>query len=100
MTSVAGGWEARASGRSQREALVRVALAALAPGSQFLAHVGSFPPACHRACAVLLENVRVHLPDILAFLRWTLPALVDVFPNFPQRLLIVSAAKDMWRGGL
>tara|TARA_R110002073_G_scaffold2091_5_gene14577 strand:+ start:11886 stop:13202 length:1317 start_codon:yes stop_codon:yes gene_type:complete len=45
-------------------------------------------------------GTNLHANDILAFLRWTLPALVDVFPNFPQRLLIVSAAKDMWRGGL
>lgn len=38
--------------------------------------------------------------DLLAFLRWTLPALVEVFPNLPQRLLIVSGSEDMWRGGL
>lgn len=38
--------------------------------------------------------------DILAFLRWTLPALVDVFPCFSERLLIVGAGQDMWRGGL
>lgn len=38
--------------------------------------------------------------DTLAFLRWTLPAVVDVFPAFPDRLLIVSGSRDMWRGGL
>ena len=38
--------------------------------------------------------------DTLAFLRWTLPSLIDVFPEFPQRLLIVSAGSPMWRGGL
>jgi hypothetical protein len=38
--------------------------------------------------------------DILAFLRWTLPALVDVFPDFSERLLIVGGGRDMWRGGL
>jgi predicted metalloprotease with PDZ domain len=44
------------------------------------------------------QGVR-HL-DMLAFLRWNLPALVKVFPAFPQRLLAVSAADPMWRGGL
>jgi len=38
--------------------------------------------------------------DTLAFLRWTLPAVVEVFPGFPERLLIVSGSRDMWRGGL
>jgi hypothetical protein len=38
--------------------------------------------------------------DIMAFLRWNLAALKDVFPAFPERLLIVSAGDPMWRGGL
>lgn len=38
--------------------------------------------------------------DVLAFVRWTMPSLVKVFPDFPQRLLIVSGSDDMWRGGL
>ncbi len=38
--------------------------------------------------------------DTLAFLRWTLPALIEVFPGFPERLLVVSGSPDMWRGGL
>ena len=38
--------------------------------------------------------------DVLAFIRWTLPSLVQVFPNVPERLLIVGAPEDMWRGGL
>jgi hypothetical protein len=38
--------------------------------------------------------------DIAAFMRWTLPKLVRVFPQFPDRLLIVGARDDMWRGGL
>jgi len=38
--------------------------------------------------------------DVLAFIRWTLPSLVRVFPNVPNRLLIVGAPQDMWRGGL
>jgi len=44
------------------------------------------------------QGVR-HL-DLLAFLRWNLPALVTVFPDFPARLLVVSAGDPMWRGGL
>lgn len=38
--------------------------------------------------------------DVLAFVRWTLPSLVQVFPEFPPRLLIVSGPDNMWRGGL
>ncbi len=38
--------------------------------------------------------------DLLVFLRWTLPQLVNVVPSFPRRLLIVSGSEDMWRGGL
>jgi hypothetical protein len=38
--------------------------------------------------------------DILAFLRWNLPVLVAIFPEFPKRLLVVSAGDPMWRGGL
>jgi hypothetical protein len=38
--------------------------------------------------------------DLLAFLRWTLPSLVEIFPDRSKRLLIVSGSEDMWRGGL
>jgi hypothetical protein len=38
--------------------------------------------------------------DTLAFLRWTLPDLITVFPQFPDRLLITGATDEMWRGGL
>jgi predicted metalloprotease with PDZ domain len=38
--------------------------------------------------------------DALAFLNWNLPHLLKVFPDFPKRLLIVSAGDPMWRGGL
>ncbi|HEX2139301.1 MAG TPA: hypothetical protein VHG33_06280 [Woeseiaceae bacterium] len=38
--------------------------------------------------------------DILAFLRWTLPELLRVLPDFPDRLTIVSAGEPMWRGAL
>jgi hypothetical protein len=42
----------------------------------------------------------MHRQDLLAFMRWTLPELVGVFPDFPDSLLIVGASDDMWRGGL
>lgn len=38
--------------------------------------------------------------DMLAFLRWTLPTLQELFPQFPERLLIVGADDPMWRGAL
>ncbi|CAA0108008.1 Uncharacterised protein [Halioglobus japonicus] len=38
--------------------------------------------------------------DMLAFLRWTLPTLQELFPQFPERLLIVGAGDPMWRGAL
>jgi predicted metalloprotease with PDZ domain len=38
--------------------------------------------------------------DVLSFLNWTLPPLVEVFPQTSSRLLIVSGTEDMWRGGL
>jgi hypothetical protein len=38
--------------------------------------------------------------DILAFLNWNLPYLSDLVREMPDRLVVVSAAKGMWRGGL
>ena len=38
--------------------------------------------------------------DALAFLNWNLPKLLEIFPDFPRRVLIVSAGDPMWRGGL
>jgi len=38
--------------------------------------------------------------DIMAFLNWTLPSLVDIFPTMDERLLIVGGNDPMWRGGL
>lgn len=38
--------------------------------------------------------------DMLTFLHWTLPALVEVAPSLPERVLIVGGSRDMWRGGL
>jgi hypothetical protein len=42
----------------------------------------------------------VHRMDIMAFLRWTLPSLREVFPTMDSRLVIISAGDPMWRGGL
>lgn len=38
--------------------------------------------------------------DILAHLNWNLGRLLEVFPDFPSRLLIVGAGDPMWRGAL
>lgn len=38
--------------------------------------------------------------DMLAFFRFTLPTLQKLFPQFPARLLVVSAGEPMWRGAL
>ncbi|MCB1674783.1 MAG: hypothetical protein KDI01_00730 [Halioglobus sp.] len=43
---------------------------------------------------------QVRLLDTLTFLSWTLPQVKAIFGTFPARLLIVSAADPMWRGGL
>lgn len=37
---------------------------------------------------------------MLAFLQWTLPTFVDVFPSMPEKLLVVSGSDAMWRGAL
>jgi hypothetical protein len=38
--------------------------------------------------------------DIVALLRWSMPALAGVFGDLPKRLLVVGAGDPMWRGGL
>lgn len=38
--------------------------------------------------------------DMLAMIHLTLPELIDVFPRFPDRLLVVGADDPMWRGAL
>jgi hypothetical protein len=38
--------------------------------------------------------------DMLSFLNWNLPHLLNVFPDFPKRVLVTSAGDPMWRGGL
>lgn len=42
----------------------------------------------------------VRRQDVLAFLNWNLPELLQVFPDYYEKLLIVSAGDPMWRGGL
>ncbi len=37
---------------------------------------------------------------VLALLNWTLPDFVQVFPTTPERVLIVSGDRTMWRGAL
>ncbi len=44
------------------------------------------------------EDIR--LQDTLAFLNWVLPEVTAVFPEFPERLLVVTAREPMWLGGL
>ncbi|MEX2123074.1 MAG: hypothetical protein WD795_04210 [Woeseia sp.] len=38
--------------------------------------------------------------DMLALMRWTLPELLRLLPDFPKRLTFVSAGAPMWRGAL
>ncbi|WP_237064891.1 hypothetical protein [Microbulbifer guangxiensis] len=51
-----------------------------------------------RVAAPLGDNIRRQ--DALAFLNWNLPEVVKVFPEFPERLLVVMAGDPMWLGGL
>jgi predicted metalloprotease with PDZ domain len=45
-------------------------------------------------------NQGVRRLDMLALLNWNLPRLRRVFPEMPERILVVSAGDPMWRGGL
>ena len=46
------------------------------------------------------EGHAIRRLDMLALLNWTLPELVELIPDPPARLTIVSAGEPMWRGGL
>lgn len=46
------------------------------------------------------EGDNARRQDALAFMNWNLPKLLEVFPDFPKRVLVVSAGDPMWRGGL
>lgn len=54
----------------------------------------------HRMVVAGPRGQGLHRIDTLAFLRWTVPSLVEVFPTLPDRVLVVRAGQDMWRGGL
>jgi hypothetical protein len=45
-------------------------------------------------------NQGVRRMDMLAFMRWNLPELRAIADELPERLLVVSAGDEMWRGGL
>ncbi len=45
-------------------------------------------------------GVGVRRMDALAMVRWTLPTLLEIFPGFPETLLVVGAGDPMWRGAL
>jgi hypothetical protein len=45
-------------------------------------------------------NQGVRRMDILAFMNWNLPRLRAIVDRLPERILIVSAGEEMWRGGL
>lgn len=47
-----------------------------------------------------VRGQRLRRNDILAFLRWNMPALIEATGSFPKRLLIVGADDPFWRGGL
>ncbi len=38
--------------------------------------------------------------DIMALLNWTLPEVLRIVADFPNRLTVVGAGDPMWRGGL
>ncbi|MET0535268.1 MAG: hypothetical protein ABW171_13700 [Steroidobacter sp.] len=46
------------------------------------------------------EGEKTRRQDALAFINWNLPKLLQVFPEFPKRVLVVSAGDPLWRGGL
>jgi len=45
-------------------------------------------------------NQGVRRMDMLAFMNWNLPRLKAIVDELPERILVVSARDEMWRGGL
>lgn len=45
-------------------------------------------------------NQGVRRMDLLAFMNWNLPELRAIVDQLPERVLVISARDDMWRGGL
>jgi len=46
------------------------------------------------------RNQGIRRMDMLSFLRWTVPEMTRVFPDFPGKLTVFIAGQPMWRGGL
>jgi hypothetical protein len=53
-----------------------------------------------RVAVAAPKSQDVRRMDILALFRFSLPVMQKIFPNFPERLLVVSAGDPMWRGAL
>jgi hypothetical protein len=71
-------------------------------GWMLIGKIGVRSERIHHVNAVIAapEGESARRQDALAFINWNLPKLLDVFPDFPKRVLIVSAGDPMWRGGL
>jgi predicted metalloprotease with PDZ domain len=71
-------------------------------GWMLVGKIGVRSERIHHVNAVIAapEGESARRQDALAFINWNLPKLLDVFPEFPKRVLIVSAGDPMWRGGL
>jgi hypothetical protein len=71
-------------------------------GWMLVGKIGVRSERIHRVNAVIAapEGDNARRQDMLAFINWNLPKLLEVFPEFPKRVLIVSAGDPMWRGGL
>lgn len=71
-------------------------------GWMLVGKIGVRSERIHHVNAVIAapEGESARRQDALAFMNWNLPKLLDVFPEFPKRVLIVSAGDPMWRGGL
>ncbi len=53
-----------------------------------------------RVSIAAAKNQNVRRQDILALTNWLLPEVRELFPDFSDSLLIVSADDPFWRGGL
>lgn len=71
-------------------------------GWMLIGKIGVRSERIHHVTAVIAapEGESARRQDALAFINWNLPKLLEVFPDFPKRVLIVSAGNPMWRGGL
>lgn len=71
-------------------------------GWMLVGKIGVRSERIHHVNAVIAapEGDSARRQDMLAFINWNLPKLLEVFPSFPKRVLIVSAGDPMWRGGL